>query len=610
MTTYLNFINPFKRYPAQLIGTAVCSLFYVAFNALSLWLIAPVLKIIFLPGGGGDALPIPTTVPGGWYESLKAWSWNFVGGGGDASAMLPRLCLALILVFTLKNLFAYGQLHFASFIEQRLIRDLRDRLFAHLAQLPFRYFDRRPTGELMSSVMNDVSVLSLMFQRAFTQLLRDPLSALTLLAILFSISWKLTLIAAVIAPLFGLIYRLIGRSLKRKSSRIQAQLGDLSSHLQESISGARLVKAFGTERHETERFERQSFHLFRHGLRLVRLERLASPISETIGVVIIALVLLVGGQSVLHGELLDAEDFIRFIVVLFAVLGPIRNIGGIHNNLQVGAAAGQRLQAIFDEPTEVMDAGRVEPSCLQKEIVFDHVFFRYDTSPDWVLKDVSLTIRRHERIALVGRSGSGKSTLANLIPRFYNVQQGRILWDGMPHSDLTLRSLRAMVSTVSQDVFLFNETVRYNISYGLENVSEERLRDVLTRAQAQFVFELPHGLETIIGERGLALSGGQRQRLAIARALLRDAPILIFDEATSALDTESERFIQHALDELFRERTVIIIAHRLSSIRFADRVVLLDAGQISAVGTHNELLATSPLYGNLMALIEQERSGE
>ncbi|MDD5089235.1 MAG: ATP-binding cassette domain-containing protein, partial [bacterium] len=286
-----------------------------------------------------------------------------------------------------------------------------------------------------------------------------------------------------------------------------------------------------------------------------------------------------------------------------------RNIGGIHNNLQVGAAAGQRLQAIFDEPTETMDAGRVTAATLHESIEFDHVFFRYDTSLDWVLRDISLTIRRHERVALVGRSGSGKSTLANLIPRFYDIQRGRILWDGVPLADLTLRSLRAMVSTVSQDVFLFNETVRYNITYGLDSVTEERLLDVLARAQAQFVFDLPLGVETIIGERGLALSGGQRQRLAIARALLRNAPILIFDEATSALDTESERLIQHALDELFRERTVIIIAHRLSSIRFADRVVLLDAGKISAIGSHDELLATSPLYANLMAHIEQERSG-
>ena len=608
MTTYLDFINPFKRYPGPLIGTAVCTLFYVVFNALSLWLVAPILKIIFLPGGN-KAVPVPAAGLDGWYESLKAWSWNVLGGG-DAAAMLPRLCLALIIVFTLKNLFAYGQLYFASFIEQRLIRDLRDRLFAHLARLPFRYFDRRPTGELMSSVMNDVSVLSLMFQRAFTQMLRDPLSALTLLAILISISWKLTLLAALIAPLFGLIYRLIGHSLKRKSARIQAQLGDLSSHLQESISGARVVKAFGTEQHETRRFEEQSHHLFRHGLRLVRLERLASPISETIGVVIIALVLLFGGRSVLQGQLLDAEDFIRFIVVLFAVLAPIRNIGGIHNNLQVGAAAGQRLQAIFDEPTEIMEAGRVETSGLQKEIAFDHVFFRYDTSPDWILKDVSLMIRRHERIALVGRSGSGKSTLANLIPRFYDIQQGRILWDGVSLSDLSLRSLRSLVSTVSQDVFLFNETVRYNITYGLENVSEEHLRDVLERAQAaHFVSELPRGLETVIGERGLALSGGQRQRLAIARALLRNSPILIFDEATSALDSESERLIQRALDELFHERTVIIIAHRQSSIRFADRVVLLDNGRVSAVGTHDELQAQSPLYVNLMTFFEQEHTG-
>ncbi len=607
MITYLQFINPFKRFPGPMIATGICTLFFVAFNALSLWLVAPVLKVIFLPGQE-ETLPVPTGGMQGWYESFKNWSWQVIGGD-DPVSMLPRLCVALIIVFALKNVFAYGQLHFASFVEQRMIRDLRDRLFGHLARLPFRYYDRRPTGELMSSVMNDVSVLSVTFQRAFTQALRDPLSAITLLVILFSISWQLTLMAMVIAPLFGLVYRLIGQSLKRKSGRIQAQLGELSSHLQESISGARLVKAFGTEEHETVRFERQSQHLFTHGLRLARLDRLASPLSETIGVVIIALVLLFGGQKVLTGQLLDAEDFIRFIVVLFAVLAPVRNIGAINNNLQVGSAAGARLQNIFKEPLEEIDNGRSDVQTFKQDIVFDKVWFRYDTSPDWILKDISLTIPRNKKIALVGRSGSGKSTLANLIPRFYDHQQGRILLDGVPTTEISLRAIRKLISTVSQDVFLFNETVRYNITYGQGHIDEARLRDVLKRAQAEsFVQSLPQGLDTIIGERGLALSGGQRQRLAIARALLRDAPILIFDEATSALDSESERLIQSALDELFHERTVIIIAHRQSSIRYADRVVLLDDGKISDMGQYDDLLRRSPLFATLVSQIEQDKA--
>jgi ATP-binding cassette, subfamily B, bacterial MsbA len=605
MVTYLRFINPFKRYPGALVGTGICTLFFVVLNAISLWLIAPVLTIIFLPGKNTAPAAISSGGLQGLYETIKAWSWQLMGGNDPLHA-LPRLCIALIVIFALKNLFAYGQLHYASFVEQRMIRDLRDLLFGHLARLPYRYYDQRPTGELMSSVMNDVSAISVTFQRAFTQALRDPLTVLSLLVVLISISWELTLMSLIIAPLFGYVYRVTGQSLKRKSARIQAKLGEISSHLQEAISGARLIKAFGTERHESARFSRLSHELYGHGLRLARLERLAPPLSESIGGMIIALVLLFGGQKVLTGKMLDAEDFIRFIVVLFAILAPVRNIGQIHNSLQIGAAAGARINDILTEPEEVMESGAHDLQSVERGIHFEHVSFRYDTSPDWVLKDIHLEIGRHEKIALVGRSGSGKSTLANLIPRFYDPQQGQILLDGIPAHDYTLPSLRRAVSTVSQDVFLFNETVRYNIAYGLNTVDDARLNEVLRRAQAMdFVSAMPHGLETVVGERGLQLSGGQRQRLAIARALLRNSPILIFDEATSALDSESERLIQNALDELFRERTVIIIAHRLSSILYADRVVLMDAGRIVAAGKHRELLQSSPLYQTLMPLYEQ-----
>ncbi|RPH95003.1 ABC transporter ATP-binding protein [candidate division KSB1 bacterium] len=607
MITYLKFINPFQRYPMQLVGTALCTLFYVSFNAISLWLVAPVLTVIFQPGKAA-ATPVPLGDIGGWYETAKAWTWNLIGGS-DPANMLPRLCITLIVVFAIKNIFAYGQMHFVSFVEQRMIRDLRRLVFEHLARQPYSFYDKRPTGELMSNIMNDVNVISVAFQRVFTQVVRDPLTVLTLLILLISISWQLTALAAIIVPLFGVIYRYTGQSLKRKSGRIQAYLGEMSTHLQEAISGARVVKAFGTERHEISRFERRNAEVFRHSLRLVRLDRLAQPLSETIGVMIIALVLLIGGQQVLSGQLLDAEDFIRYIVLLFSILAPIRGVGGIHNNLQVGAAAGTRLNKILSEPPEAMDTGTKEITTLSKDIVFDHVSFRYETTPDWILKDIELTIRRNEKIALVGRSGSGKSTLANLIPRFYTPQQGRILIDGVLTDEITLRSLRRLVSTVSQDVFLFNESVRYNIAYGLECVDDARLNDVIRQAQAaDFIAALPHGLDTVVGERGTQLSGGQRQRIAIARALLRNSPLLIFDEATSSLDSESERLIQRALELLFHDRTVIIIAHRQSSIRFADRVVVLDKGAVAAQGTHQELLATSPLYKNLMPLYEQEPS--
>lgn len=609
MTTYLKFLNPFTRYRRSLIATAVCTLFYVLFNALSLWFVAPVLTLIFLPNKpAATGTALPSGAVGGWYETLKSSFWQWFQGENSAET-LARLCAALILIFLLKNIFAYGQMHFVSFVEQKMVKDLRDTLFARIARLPYSYFDKRATGDVMSNVMNDVYVLSLTFQRVFTQAVRDPLTVITLLIVLISISWELTLTALVIVPLFGLIYRATGQSLKRKSRRIQDQLGRITAYLQEAISGARVIKSFGTEQYETERFSNRAHELFRHSLRLARLDRLAQPLSETIGVTIIALVLLFGGRRVLAGELLDAEDFIRFIVVLFSILAPIRSIGGIFNNFQIGSAAGARLDEIFQAMPEPVDDEQAVPVRFERDIEFDNVSFRYATSPDWVLSGIRLTIHKHEKIALVGRSGSGKSTLANLIPRFYDIDQGTIRIDGADTKKLPLSSLRHLVSTVSQDVFLFNESVRYNIAYGMMAWEEQKLRDVIERAQAAaFIDALPHGLDTIIGERGAQLSGGQRQRLAIARALLRDAPLLIFDEATSALDSESERLIQRAIEELFRERTAIIIAHRLSSIRFADRVIVLDKGRIVAEGNHDKLLETSEHYRRIMPLYESSAS--
>jgi len=610
LITYLNFINPFKRYPKHLILTGLATLCYVVFNTLSIWLIAPVLNIIFLPNKANESAQTEMLTGGmrGMYDSMKQWSWDLIGGG-DPLSVLPRLCMALIAVFLLKNLFAYLQLHFVSYVEQRMIKDLRDRVYAHVIRQPYEFFDRSSTGELMSAVMNDVNTLSVTFQRVFTQAVRDPITVVTLLIILFSISWQLTLAALIIVPIFGILYRKTGGSLKRKSGRIQEGLAEITGALQETISGARLIKSSATETTETDRFESRSERLFGNSLRLARLERLASPLSEFIGVLIIALVLLVGGQQVLSGSLLDAEDFIRFIVVLFSILAPARAVGNLNNYLQIGAAAGARINNLLEQPIEnpdeQLEGQRV--TGLTSGIEYDKVCFRYATSDHWILQDISLKINRGERVALVGRSGSGKTTLANLLPRFYEPQQGQVLWDGKSVTTLARAPLRRHISLVSQDVFLFNESVRYNLTYGLNDVTDERLAAAMRRAQCtEFVAKLPRGLDTIVGERGAQLSGGQKQRIAIARALLKDAPLLIFDEATSALDNESERLIQQALEELFRERTVIIIAHRLSSIRFADRVVVMDEGRIAAQGTHASLMESSDLYRTLTQLYERE----
>lgn len=593
--------------------TAVSTLFYVVFNTLSIWLVAPVLNIIFLPNKATE--PQTEVLTGGLrgvYDGLKQWSWEMLGGG-DPLDVLPRLCIALVIVFMLKNLFAYLQLHFVSYVEQRMIKDLRDRVYAHVIRQPYKFFDRSSTGELMSAVMNDVNTLSVTFQRVFTQAVRDPITVVTFLVILFGISWQLTLAALVIVPAFGLLFKKTGGSLKRKSGRIQEGLAEITGALQETISGARLIKSSASEEKESERFENRSFRLFRHSLRLARLERLASPLSETIGVVIIASVLLLGGQQVLSGSMLDAEDFIRFIVVLFSMLAPARAVGGLHNYLQIGAAAGARINTLLEEPVETAETEQPEKdvTALHDGIQFDHVWFRYPTSEQWVLRDVNLTVKRGEKVALVGRSGSGKTTTANLLPRFYSPERGRVLWDGENVDTLSRASLRRHISLVSQDVFLFNESVRYNLTYGLNDVPEEKLQAVMDRAQCtDFVKRLPNGLETFVGERGAQLSGGQKQRIAIARALLKDAPLLVFDEATSALDNESERLIQRALEELFRERTVIIIAHRLSSIRFADRVVVLDEGEVAAQGSHDSLMTDSDLYRTLTQLYERESQAE
>ncbi|MCB0300765.1 MAG: ABC transporter ATP-binding protein, partial [Calditrichaeota bacterium] len=422
--------------------------------------------------------------------------------------------------------------------------------------------------------------------------------------ILFHISWRLSLVTLVIFPLTTVIIERIGRSLKRKSKRVQQRIADITSNLQEVISGIKVVKAFAMEPYESQKFEDRTGRHYRAVLRQVRLKRLASPLSESLGIGVMVAVLWYGGSLVLSGQLLSSEDFVRFIVLLFAMMEPIRSLSELNTNLQVALASGTRIFEVLDTQPAIADKpGAVDIRQFDREIRYENVVFRYAKKEENVLNGINLVIGKNEKVALVGSSGAGKSTLVNLLPRFYDVTDGSITIDGVDVRDASQSSLRQLMGIVTQEVILFNDTIANNITYGRSDYDREKIYHAAKLANAyDFIMEMPDGFETVIGERGVRLSGGQRQRISIARAILKNPPILIFDEATSSLDSESEHLIQDAVDNLMKDRTVLIIAHRLSSIIRSDKIVVLENGKVVDSGTNDELLKTSKRYKRLYDL--------
>ncbi|MEL6820710.1 MAG: ABC transporter ATP-binding protein, partial [Calditrichota bacterium] len=422
--------------------------------------------------------------------------------------------------------------------------------------------------------------------------------------LLFSISWQLTLIALTILPLTSILIQTVGRSLKRKSKRVQERISDITRFLQESLSGIKVVKAFAMEKHESDRFENLTERHYKAVLRQVRLNRLSRPFSETVGVAVMVSVIWFGGRLVLEGQLLSSEDFIRFIVFLFTLMEPIKSISALNNNIQIALASGQRIFELMDTEIAIADKpNAVEKKTFKNKIEYKNVSFRYGENSDLVLRDVNLSIEKNQKIAFVGSSGGGKTTIVNLLPRFFDVVDGTISIDGSNIRDIKQKSLRELMGIVTQEVFLFNETIAANIAYGHADYSREKVEQAARLANAWgFIMEFPDGFDTVVGERGVLLSGGQRQRISIARAILKDPPILIFDEATSALDSESEFLIQEAIENLMKDRTVLMIAHRLSSIIHSDKIVVLENGQITDVGRHDELLKRSDRYRHLYEL--------
>ena len=593
-------------WPVLLVST-ISSLIYVVFNSLSIWLTASLINNILT---NFDQLLANHNVLSNEIlslnDQLKYWTNELILRDTPRET-LKILCLTILFVFVVKNIFLYIKNIALTYVQFNLITSIRTSIYDHFHSLSLSFFDKAKSGELTSIVVTDVANMRIAFGTSFHRIFVEPINILMFISLLFVINVKLALYALIIVPLTGFIIFWIGRSIRRKSMRTAKQIAGIMGILTEILNSIRVVKAFGTEAYERKRFKKEQNQYYDLISRRARLRLTASPITETIGAVIGVFLLWVGGLDVLVAGTMSPEDFIRFILILFSVLGPIRLLSNVSVDLQKGAASAERVFAILDLPPEIMDKPDAKTiDTFSGKIDFWDVGFNYEEG-ETILDGVSFSIPKGQVVALVGPSGAGKSTIADLIPRFYDVESGAILIDGINIRDVKLASLRNQMGIVTQETILFNETIEFNITYGVEDYSQEELDEAAKAANAyDFILEQPEGFQTVIGEKGVKLSGGQRQRLAIARAILRNPPILILDEATSSLDTESERKVQTALENLMQDRTTLVIAHRLSTIQRADAIVVLDKGKIVETGTHNSLLNEKGLYAQLYETLMAE----
>ncbi len=505
---------------------------------------------------------------------------------------------AIIIVSILKGVASYGRDYFMGYVGQKVVNDIRDRLYSHATSLSFSYFTKTPTGVIISRIINDVNLVQGALTRAPSSLVQGLTTMLALTGYILYLNWRLAAFSIVVLPLAGFALSKFSRRFRKISTQMQEQVGGLTVHLHETIAGVRIVKAFGMESYENQRFAERNKKLFNSLMRSLKTSAVSHPVMEVISMLGTSLVILFGGYWIIRGSMTVGE-FLSFMTALVFFYRPLKDLNGINNTLQDGIAAAQRVFDVLDTRPEIKNSrGASAVSRDFKTITFRDLSFKYED--DYVLRHIDLTVRAGETIAIVGRSGGGKTTLVNLIPRFYDVSEGAILIDGLDIRNATIESLRSCTAIVTQQTILFNDTVRDNIAYG--NAAKS-LDDVVRAARAayaeDFIRALPEGYDAVIGESGVKLSGGQRQRIAIARALLKDAPILILDEATSSLDTESEREVQNALDTLMQGRTSFVIAHRLSTIMNADRIIVLKGGRIVEQGRHEELLSMGGEYKNL-----------
>ena len=603
-TNILKYAIPYKRYA---IGHIISNVFFALFGTLSFVALKPMLDVIF-----DQEKVAPITKPiyegfmkiGDFAESLLTYYMNEFTGGDKSKALLFTVSL-IVIMFLLKNLSGYLANYFLVFLRNGVIRDLRNNVYKKTVELPLSYFSEQRKGDILSRVTSDVLDLKYSFLSVLELIIREPLTILFTIIAMLIISAKLTLYVFIFIPIMSVIISRIGKSLKRKSDRVQKEQGTFLSTLEETLTGLRIIKGFSAEDKFNQKFQESTSRFYKFSNKLMNRQNLASPASEFLGICMIAVILWYGGSLVLNNDAslaLDSTSFLIYMGLAYNILTPAKAISRGLYNVKKGGAAAERIQEIIDTPNPLKDkANAITKDNFDKEIQFNNISFKYEN--DYVLKDFSLTIPKGKTVAFVGQSGSGKSTIANLITRFYDVNKGNILIDGIDIRDLTTNSLRSQLGIVTQDAILFNDSIKNNLKLGNDKASDKDVIEALKIANAwEFVNDLPNGINTNIGDSGNKLSGGQKQRLSIARAVLKNPPIMILDEATSALDTESERLVQVALENMMKNRTSIVIAHRLSTIQNADIIVVLNKGEIVEQGKHDELISKKGVYQKLVEM--------
>ena len=537
-------------------------------------------------------------------NALKDWMHKLTAQpDGDIKA-LGIICIIILLSVLLKNLFLYLSMYFLTPIRTNILNDMRKRMFRKILELPIGYFNDQRKGDLMSKMTNDLGQIEGSTISVLETTFREPFAILFFLISMIVLSPQLTLFLVVFLPVAGLIIGRIGRSLKRQSTQVLERLGTILSTIDETLGGIRIIKAFNAEKKQFNRFEEENRQLFHIVNAAARRRDMASPVSEMLGVTVVVCVLWYGGRLVLHSSFLDPEDFLAYIAFITQLIQPLKALSSASFNLRNGAASIERVEALIAQDIRIKEiANPVEITSFEDAIEFRNVSFKYDDKV--ILKNIDLKVKKGQTVALVGSSGAGKSTLADLVPRFHDISGGQLLIDGIPIQNYSLKSLRSLMGIVTQEPILFNDTIENNIMLGADEANLQKVEAAAKVANAyNYISQKEAGFATNIGDRGGKLSGGERQRLTIARAVYKNPPILILDEATSSLDTESERLVQDAINNLMQDRTSIVIAHRLSTVRHADEIIVLQKGEIVERGTHNELIAQQGHYKKLVHMQE------